>query len=134
MGAPGASGTDGAQRAVALGAAAVHRLHQEPVDLLAQLHHVGGGGPSLTALRCREHVFIQRAPGDGEREHLSTLGRHPSVDVAMAGVELWSFNKQSIIRFLISMNVTINHISFHSLSFVNTFNIEGSWEFRFVME
>lgn len=53
----------GPQRAVALRAAAVHRLHQEPVDLLAQLDDVGRGDPALAAVRRGEHVFVQRAPG-----------------------------------------------------------------------
>lgn len=44
----------------------MHRLHQDPVDPLAQLDHVGRGDPALAAPRHREHVFIQRAPEDGE--------------------------------------------------------------------
>lgn len=44
----------------------MHRLHQESVDLLAQVDDVGRGDPILTVLRCGEHVFIQRAPGDKE--------------------------------------------------------------------
>lgn len=44
----------------------MHRLHQESVDLLAQVDDVGRGDPILTVLRRGEHVFIQRAPGDKE--------------------------------------------------------------------
>ena len=57
----------GPQRAVALRAAAVHRLPQDPVDLLAQLDDVGCGDSTLAALRHGEHVLVQRAPGDGQR-------------------------------------------------------------------
>lgn len=60
-----ASGPTGPEWAVALRATVVHRLHQDPVDLLAQLDNVGRGDPILVSLRRREHVFIQRAPGDG---------------------------------------------------------------------
>lgn len=54
----GASGTAGAQRAVSLGAAVVHRRSQDPVDLLAQLDDVGRRDPALISRRCCEHVFI----------------------------------------------------------------------------
>lgn len=66
VGAVGAPWAAGPKRAVALRAAAVHRLHQESVDLLAQVDDVGRGDPILTVLRRGEHVFIQRAPGDKE--------------------------------------------------------------------
>lgn len=61
LGAPRAAG---AKRTVALRAAAVHRLHQEPVDLLAQLDDVRCGDLALAAL-WREDIFVQRAPGNG---------------------------------------------------------------------
>lgn len=62
--AAGSPGAAGAQRAVALGAPVVHRLHQDAVDLFTELHHIGCGDPVLVALGHREHVFIQRAPDD----------------------------------------------------------------------
>lgn len=49
--AAGASGAAGAQRAVSLRAAAVHRLSQDPVDLLAQLDDVGSRDPTLVSRR-----------------------------------------------------------------------------------
>ena len=42
----------------------MHWLHQDPVDLLAKLNHVRRGDPTLDARRCREHIFVQRAPGE----------------------------------------------------------------------
>lgn len=63
----------GAQRAVALRAAAVHRLHQEPVDPLAQLDDVGRGHPALAAHRWREDIFIQGAPKNIEGSGNETL-------------------------------------------------------------
>lgn len=51
------------ERAVALRAAAVYWLHQNPVDLLAQLDDVRRGDLALAALWC-EHVLVQRAPGN----------------------------------------------------------------------
>lgn len=62
VGAVRASGAAGAQRAVALGAAVVHRLSQDPVDLLTQLDDVGGRDPTLVSRRRCKHVFIQRTP------------------------------------------------------------------------
>lgn len=41
------------------------RLHQDPVDLLAQLDDVRGGDPIVASLWHREDVFVQRAPGGG---------------------------------------------------------------------
>lgn len=65
MGPMGAPGAAGAQRAVSLRAAIVHRLSQDPVDLLAQLDDVGGRDPTLVSWRCCKHVFIQRTPKVG---------------------------------------------------------------------
>lgn len=65
MGAVRASGAAGAQRAVSLRAAVVHRLSQDPVDLLAQLDDVGGRDPTLVSRRRCKHVFIQRTPRVG---------------------------------------------------------------------
>lgn len=61
--ATGASRAAGAQRAVALRASIVHWLHQDAVDLLAQLNDVGCGDPALAPLRHCEHILVQRAPG-----------------------------------------------------------------------
>lgn len=57
----GAPRATGPQRAVALRAAAVHRLHEEAVDPLAQLDDVRRGDLALAAL-WREDIFIKRAP------------------------------------------------------------------------
>lgn len=59
----GASRAAGAQRAVALRASIVHWLHQDAVDLLAQLNDVGCGDPALASLWHCEHILVQRAPG-----------------------------------------------------------------------
>lgn len=72
LGAAGTARAAGAQRAVALGAAAVHRLHQDAVDLLAELDDVRRGDLSLVAWLRREHVFIQRTPA-GQTSPLDLL-------------------------------------------------------------
>lgn len=66
MGAVRAPGAAGAQRAVSLGAAVVHRRSQDAVDLLAQLDDVGGRDPALVSWRRCKHVFIQRTPKSRE--------------------------------------------------------------------
>lgn len=50
----------------------MHRLRQDPVDLLAQLDDVGRGDPILASLRHGEHVFVQRAPGGNEAKRFGS--------------------------------------------------------------
>lgn len=86
MGAARASGAAGAQRAVALRAAVVHGLGQDPVDLLAQLDDVGGRDPALVPRRRCEHVFVQRTPRVGN----VGIGERKSVDV-------WYFSGSEVV-------------------------------------
>lgn len=51
-----------AQAAVALWAAAVNGLNQEPVDQFIQLRYIRGHGSHLSSLRSSEHILIQRTP------------------------------------------------------------------------
>lgn len=59
-------GSVAGQAAVALGAAVVDGLHQEPVDLLTELRDVWGQGPLLLTPRRRKDILIQWRAGQKE--------------------------------------------------------------------
>lgn len=78
LGTAGTPRAAGAQRAVTLGAAAVHRLHQHAVDLLAELDDVRRGDLGLVARLWREHVFVQRTPAGRSRNNLQGYTHTPA--------------------------------------------------------